>query len=85
MLRVPHGAFHGSARAYLRSSPRHDRPFKDHTDHLRTIMSVYNDIMVVSRRKKNSFHFWECLGPKTIHNVPRHTILSIYIAQCILL
>ena len=30
MLRVPHGAFHGSARAYLRSSPRHDRPSKDH-------------------------------------------------------
>ena len=29
MLRVPHGAFHGSARAYLRSSPRHDRPSKD--------------------------------------------------------
>ena len=29
MLRVPHGTFHGSARAYLRSSPRHDRPFKD--------------------------------------------------------
>ena len=28
MLRVPHGAFHGSARAYLRSSPRHDRPSK---------------------------------------------------------
>ena len=25
----PHGAFHGSARAYLRSSLRHDRPFKD--------------------------------------------------------
>ena len=25
---MPHGAFHGSARAYLRSSPLHDRPFK---------------------------------------------------------
>ena len=26
---MPHGAFHGCVRAYLRSSPRHDRPFKD--------------------------------------------------------
>ena len=33
---MPHGAFHGSARAYLRRSPRHDRPFKDYTSLLQT-------------------------------------------------
>ena len=41
MLRVPHGAFHGSARAYLRSSPRHDRPSKDHYN------TVYNLHVIV--------------------------------------
>ena len=45
---------------------------------------IMNLIMVVCRKKKKLFNFLECLVPKTIHNVHRHTILSIYIVQGIL-